>query len=638
MIRLFLVIMTFTLLPLAARANTMGEDIPDFQGMMNKLIENRRTYNLYNDSIFLVHGRHKWVDLFFRRSAKNHEIYQDNEKILNRLYGYFGQPAAAIPAAAYDSLYKASQGYISRSYSDPFITVKLCNILLNHYKYSQEQKYKSARPCIWLCDAYIHIFTLSKDTANIKKAYDLMKYTVDSIDSDRPEYLGIKAYAIADLTTTTWLLHKVQTLAEYKAAYHRLRQIVNDPATSRLGIPQQTINNWKSRTQQEYENLVRNIYFADESTMAKEFADSVINNLILRMDKDTTLSCNSQLRLLIMKVRTQCLTTKAALQQGLACYKAEVRHRKETSFTDTELNNRMRLFTNLAYLNDIADIPEKQKRKNSQFFCREINKVYKKRKDQQKTNEYIKYFVLFTTYPRLINHLREDKRIQFLESMIVNTQVTTYAHSIHVGKLAKALTDGIITYRPELLVGTLGCKSVKEIRHYRRKIKYFMHRAALFHDLGKNDMVSVASNDYRPLTDEERDILKMHPRFGLKYLATAPTLTPFRDTTLGHHKWYNGGGYPDDFDNMQSDKRILIDIITLSDCIQAATEKLGRNYKMTKSFDTVMSELRKDAGTRYNPYLIQLIDHNEDVKENMRQVAIDGWLDIYYDIYKRYFK
>lgn len=635
--RLLIVLISFMLLLQPSRANSMGDNIPDFKGMMHKLIDNRRTYNLYNDSIFRIHNRSKWVDFFFRRSTKNHEIYHDNEQVLNTLYGYFNQ-GNDIPAAAYDSLYNACLEYIPSSSSDPFITKKLSSILINHYKHTQEQKYKSARPCIWLCDAYTNIFTMTKDTAMMEKAYNLMKYAADSIQSNEPEYLGVRAYAVANLSVTTWLLYKVQTIDEYRAANQQLRQIVNDSLTYRLRIPQQTINTWKVRATKEDESLVRNIYFADEKSLGKVFGDSVLNALIQKMDKDTTLSCNSQLRLLIMKERTQCITTKEALQHGLACYKAEVRHRRETSFTDLELNNRMRLFTNLAYLNDVANIPEKQKRKNSQFFCREINKVYKKRKDQQGSNNYIKYFVLFTTYPRLINHLTENERIEFLQSMIVNTQVTTYAHSVHVGKLAEALTDGIITYRPELLVGVLGCNSVKEVRKYRKEIKYFMHRGSLFHDLGKNDMVSVVSNDYRPLTDEEREIIKMHPRYGLKYLNIASILAPFRDITLGHHKWYNGGGYPEDFDNIQSNKRILIDIVTLCDCLQAATEKLGRNYKKTKSFEAVMRELRKDAGTRYNPYLIQLIDHNDDVKADMKKVAIDGWLNIYYDIYKRYFK
>ena len=72
--------------------------------------------------------------------------------------------------------------------------------------------------------------------------------------------------------------------------------------------------------------------------------------------------------------------------------------------------------------------------------------------------------------------------------------------------------------------------------------------------------------------------------------------------------------------------------------MQAATEKLGRNYKEDKSFETVMAELKEGAGTRYNPDLVKLIENNEDVKASLKEVVIDGWLDVYYDIHKRFFK
>ncbi len=626
-------------LHLSASANSVGANIPDFRGMMNKLIENRHTYNRYNDSIFLIHNRSKWVDFFFRRSTKNREIYRDNEKILNQLYGYFDQPSENIPAAAYDSLYKACQNYLGHSTADPFITQRLCNVLLDHYQGKEGEMKKTSRPCIWLSNAYYAIYQMTKDKDKLAKAYELIKYAADSTNVHSLEDVGLRGYALEMLTSPTWFLNKLQTLDEFKATYQHLRLLTDDSILDTIKIPKPTIANWKVKATKEDENIVRNFYLADENSVGKAYGDSVLNVLIQRMDRDTTLNCRSKLRLLIMKVRAQCITTREALRQAMALYANERRKLDKTEFEDVTLNEYMQHFTNLTYLNDIADIPEKQKHKNALFFCNDISKIYRKRKDQQASTNYIKNLVLFTTYPRLINHLSEQERIHFLQTLIANTQVTTYAHSVHVAKLAETLTDGIIDHAPHLFVGQLGCETVQEVCKNRQNIKHFLHRAALFHDLGKNDMVSVVSNDYRPLSAEEREIIKTHPRLGLKYLDTTPSLAPFHDTTLGHHKWYNGkGGYPEDFDNTQSRKRLLIDIVTLCDCIQAATEKLGRNYKQAKSFETVMIELRQDAGIRYNPDLIKLIDSHEDVTTSMKKVAIDGWLDIYYDIHKRYFK
>lgn len=219
------------------------------------------------------------------------------------------------------------------------------------------------------------------------------------------------------------------------------------------------------------------------------------------------------------------------------------------------------------------------------------------------------------------------------------TQVTTYAHSVHVAVLAETLLDGIIRYQPRLLVGMLGNNTIKEVKRHHKQLKAFIHDAAMYHDLGKNSIISVVHNDYRPLTDLEFSIIKKHPSLGVEYLELAPSLAKYRDTTLGHHKWYNGkGGYPEDFDNTKSPVRTLIDIVMLSDCLQAATERVGRNYKGEKSFDVVMKEFRQDAGSRYNPDLVKLIDAHPDLAEKLTHLVEEGWLDIYYQVYRQFIK
>ena len=90
-------------------------------------------------------------------------------------------------------------------------------------------------------------------------------------------------------------------------------------------------------------------------------------------------------------------------------------------------------------------------------------------------------------------------------------------------------------------------------------------------------------------------------------------------------------------DNTQSPYRTLTDILTLSDCLQAATERIGRNYKNQKKFDTVIDEFRQDAGTRYNPEVVEFIDRHPELANRLRWLLTDGWLDIYYMIYKKYF-
>lgn len=72
--------------------------------------------------------------------------------------------------------------------------------------------------------------------------------------------------------------------------------------------------------------------------------------------------------------------------------------------------------------------------------------------------------------------------------------------------------------------------------------------------------------------------------------------------------------------------------------MQAATERVGRNYKDGKTFDMVMEEFRRDAGTKYNPDLVKFIDSHEDVARDLAALVGDAWVDIYFNIYSKYMR
>ena len=104
---------------------------------------------------------------------------------------------------------------------------------------------------------------------------------------------------------------------------------------------------------------------------------------------------------------------------------------------------------------------------------------------------------------------------------------------------------------------------------------------------------------------------------------------------LGHHKWYDGKmGYPMDFDNTKSKYKIAIDIISIADSIDAATDILGRNYTLGKDFDSLLKELEDGAGVRYNPNIVKLISMDEVLKSKLRYLTKYGRERVYYEAYK----
>lgn len=68
---------------------------------------------------------------------------------------------------------------------------------------------------------------------------------------------------------------------------------------------------------------------------------------------------------------------------------------------------------------------------------------------------------------------------------------------------------------------------------------------AYLHDLGKVKVPHEILNKPDKLTDEEFDIIKMHPVWGVELLATVEFPWNITPIIRSHHERYCGGGYPD---------------------------------------------------------------------------------------------
>ena len=51
-----------------------------------------------------------------------------------------------------------------------------------------------------------------------------------------------------------------------------------------------------------------------------------------------------------------------------------------------------------------------------------------------------------------------------------------------------------------------------------------------------------------------------------------------------------------------------------------------------------MAEFRRDAGVRYNPDLVSLIDAHPDLAKKLADLINEGWVEIYYNIYSQFIR
>lgn len=111
--------------------------------------------------------------------------------------------------------------------------------------------------------------------------------------------------------------------------------------------------------------------------------------------------------------------------------------------------------------------------------------AFGKRKDFQGNTDFVRELFRLSTHRRLVKYLSYKQMVRFMSGLNVSTQVTTYAHSIHVAKIARVLLDGVLKYKPELLKGVFGYKNTEEILKHKRTLRSFIFSAGKVHDIGK---------------------------------------------------------------------------------------------------------------------------------------------------------
>jgi putative nucleotidyltransferase with HDIG domain len=125
--------------------------------------------------------------------------------------------------------------------------------------------------------------------------------------------------------------------------------------------------------------------------------------------------------------------------------------------------------------------------------------------------------------------------------------------------------------------------------------------AAKVHDIGKIRIPDTILLKPGRLTDDERRVMETHPRLGFEILRQFSEYAKVLDLVLSHHERYDGRGYP----NGTVGRRLLLiaQVIPVADSLDAMTS--GRAYRGARTWDWAMAELRRGAGSQWNPGVVE---------------------------------
>ena len=245
------------------------------------------------------------------------------------------------------------------------------------------------------------------------------------------------------------------------------------------------------------------------------------------------------------------------------------------------------------------------------------------------------YHMLFDIVPFIDD---EEQAIELIDTMVISRQLATLIHTVMTAKLSSLITEAIVDRKPELFLSALPTDDPAVVQDRKNELVRESYNTAKLHDIGKILISNIVNMQIRHLSENEFSYIKYHPKWSHDILVRNSKLRRYADAALGHHRSFDGkSGYPMEFDNTASGKKIFIDILTIADCMDAATDMLGRNYAEGKTFDTVISEMHEMAGTMYNPEIVSLMEENSELYRKLRkETGVESRIDTCYRIYRTY--
>ena len=146
------------------------------------------------------------------------------------------------------------------------------------------------------------------------------------------------------------------------------------------------------------------------------------------------------------------------------------------------------------------------------------------------------------------------------------------------------------------------CQEIARAMNFSEQRVKEIKLAGLLHDIGKIMVPPELFNRKEKLTLEEFDIIKRHPEISYQMLKGVDEYMPFAEEILYHHERWDGSGYPDGLAGEEIP--IVSRIIMIADAFEAMTSP--RSYHIKREKDDAISELRHNAGTQFDPNIVEV--------------------------------
>ncbi len=125
--------------------------------------------------------------------------------------------------------------------------------------------------------------------------------------------------------------------------------------------------------------------------------------------------------------------------------------------------------------------------------------------------------------------------------------------------------------------------------------------AGMLHDVGKLGVPTQVLQKTGPLTEDEFAAIQLHPMRGLEIVREIGFLFEALNGIMHHHERIDGRGYPMGLAGHEIPE--FARVIAVADAFDSMTST--RSYREAKSIDQAVAELRRGAGSQFDPILVE---------------------------------
>ena len=365
--------------------------------------------------------------------------------------------------------------------------------------------------------------------------------------------------------------------------------------------------------------------------MAKEFCDKL--KALWSENPEENKEIISEAELCLLSGRADYLSGNLSVEEykNILSELYKKRNRRSFSLDDIYIN----VLLPVEYIRLLANrrLSEEEKNTLEELYHNATNYVF------QLPNQDILGVLLEYFCALLSSYIEIPGGMPFMElglSCLAAFHPPTFVHTMMVGKIASCLCGHLLRLHPEAFAGVAGYDGKENLTEEKRnEIIHFTYQGALCHDFGKLFVMDTIAVYGRKILDDEFEMIKCHANLGGDLLLRCESTRKYADIARGHHKWYdNSRGYPEAFQTDSVAEKVVIDLVTVADCLDAATDTVGRSYSRGKTLEDMKEEFSRDAGTRYTPFVTELME-DEKVLADLEFILSQYREKMYRDTYVR---